>query len=72
MPIIITLKSKGAVKTEVEDAEKHGILVITKEDLEDIINKDLLMPYNAEQIYSDALKSNLDKKAQYKKQPELI
>ncbi len=57
LPVIVTSKTKAEVASEIETTEKHGIFVITKEDIEKMIG-DLQIPVQLipDQIYTNAFK----------------
>lgn len=52
LPIMVTAKSRNDVATELEQAERHGVLVFTREDIESALNGTLVLP-NAEQIFTN-------------------
>jgi hypothetical protein len=52
MPVIISSKSRDEVKADLEQAEKLGVLVLTKESLSEAINR-TLVPQNTEFIYEE-------------------
>ena len=53
LPVLVTTKSRDEVKPELEQAEKHGILVFTSEDLSELFNRLYLLP-NPEQLFNEA------------------
>jgi hypothetical protein len=53
LPVIITAKSAEEVKPDVEQAEKLGIYVITREGIERLLLQ-TLTPANADQLYEQA------------------
>jgi hypothetical protein len=52
LPIIVTSKGLAEIKPDVEAAEKLSILVLTREGLEQGINRSLVQP-NADQMYTE-------------------
>jgi len=55
LPVIVTSKTLAEVRSEIEAAERLGILVITREGLEQSIHRTLVQP-NSDQIYAEAEK----------------
>jgi hypothetical protein len=53
LPVIITAKTSEEVRPDVEQAEKLGIFVITRESIDQLINRTLLLP-NLDQLYEEA------------------
>lgn len=57
LPIIVTSRTRPEIVADVEQAEKLGVLVITRENLEQAVaNRTLLLP-NAEQIYDEGVEA---------------
>lgn len=56
LPVIITAKSEEEVRPELEQAEKFGILVITRERIDQLVQR-TLFPGNADQLYEEAEKT---------------
>lgn len=52
LPVIITSKDREEVKADLEQAEKLGVVVVTKESLQQALNRTLVLP-NAESIYTE-------------------
>ncbi|MGE0095134.1 MAG: hypothetical protein AB7M05_01720 [Alphaproteobacteria bacterium] len=53
LPVIITSKARSEILVDLEQAEKIGILVLTREDLEESIKKTILPPH-ADRLYEQA------------------
>jgi hypothetical protein len=53
LPIIVTSKARAEVSADIEQAERLGVLVITKEDLQGAIDRTLVFP-NPEKMYDDS------------------
>ena len=70
IPAIVTSKAKDEVKPDMEQAERLGILVITREDFEQVINRTLILP-NADRLYEEAERSIRAAQAKYESQPAL-
>jgi hypothetical protein len=64
LPVLVTSKSREAIKSELPDTEKLGICVVAREALEALVPR-TLVPLNAEQIYEDAERAAHDAKAQH-------
>lgn len=64
LPVIVTTKSRDEIKPELEQAEKHGILVVAREDLSEMFNRVYLFP-NPDQLFNEALKQVRDIQNQY-------
>lgn len=62
LPIIITSKTRDEIQPDVEQAERWGTLVLTREDLETAVNTTLVFP-NAEQTYEQAERTVRDARA---------
>jgi hypothetical protein len=52
LPVLITSKSREDIKADVEQAERLGILVLTREDLAQALDRTLRLPA-ADQIYEE-------------------
>lgn len=52
MPVMVSSKSREEVKADLEQAEKLGVLVLTKESLIQGVDR-TLVPQDAEQIYAE-------------------
>ena len=53
LPVIVTTKTQKEVVADIEQAEKLGVLVITKERIQALLNQTLVLP-NAENMYDEA------------------
>jgi len=53
LPIIVTTKTRDEIKAELEPAYKMGILVATREDFPQLINRTILFP-DPSRLYADA------------------
>jgi hypothetical protein len=53
LPVIVTAKTAAEVKPDVEAAERLGVLVLTRENLERAVDRTLLMP-DPDPIYTEA------------------
>ena len=56
LPVIITAKLAEEVRPDMEQAEKLGIYVITREGIEQLLDR-TLFPQNADQLYEEAERS---------------
>jgi hypothetical protein len=56
LPVIITAKLADEVRPDMEQAERLGIYVITREGIELLLDR-TLFPQNAEQLYEEAERS---------------
>jgi hypothetical protein len=54
LPVIVTSRTRDEIKADIEQAEKRGILVLSRENLDQAVNNTLVFP-NAEQLYEQAL-----------------
>jgi len=70
LPVIVTTKTLAEVKADIEAAEKLGILVLTRENLDQAIDSTLMQP-NADQIYADGEQAVTAALAKYQAQPVL-
>jgi hypothetical protein len=53
LPVMVTSKLTSEIKPDVEAAERLGISIVAREQLESAINRTLIQP-NADQIYAEA------------------
>lgn len=53
LPVIVTTKPRKDVQADIEQAEKLGVLVITRDEISNLLNQSLVLP-NAEKMYLDA------------------
>jgi hypothetical protein len=54
LPVIVTSRTRDEIKADIEQAERLGILVLSRENLDQAVNNTLVLP-NAEQLYEQAL-----------------
>jgi hypothetical protein len=64
LPVLVTSKTKDEVRPDLEQAEKLGILVMTREDLEEGITRTMVIP-NADQLIEQAQETVRAAKAKY-------
>jgi hypothetical protein len=64
LPVIVTSRSRAEIGADLEQAEKLGILVMSKENLEQAVTRTLILP-NSEQIYAEGLQAVESAKAKY-------
>jgi len=65
LPVIVTSRTRPEIVADIEQAEKLGVLVITRENLEQAVaNRTLLLP-NAEQIYDEGLEAVASARAKF-------
>lgn len=67
LPILVTSKTHSEIKPELEQAEKHGILVITREDLDEVFTQIKFYP-DADKMYEEALQKVREAEARFKLQ----
>lgn len=67
LPIIVTSKTRAEVNADIEQAERLGVLVITKEDLQGAIVRTLIFP-NPEKMYDDSWETVETARAKYQTQ----
>lgn len=53
LPVIVTSKSRDEVKADLEQAQRLGVLVVTRETLDEALNRTMVLP-SAEAIYENA------------------
>jgi hypothetical protein len=70
MPVIVSSRTTAEIKADIEAAERLGILVISREGLDEMINRTLLQP-NPDQIYNEAEQAISTALAKYAEQPML-
>jgi hypothetical protein len=70
LPIIVTSKGREDIKAEMEQAERLGILVVTREDLEVAIDRTIRLPA-ADELYEEGIKAARTAQAKYEAQPTL-
>jgi hypothetical protein len=54
LPVIVTSKTRPEITPDLETAEKLGILVMTRENLDNAINQRTLVHPNADQVYAES------------------
>ncbi len=67
LPVIITSKDREEVKADLEQAEKLGVVVVTKESLLQALNRTLILP-DAEGIYTEAERTAREGQEKYTRQ----
>jgi len=65
--VMVTSKEREEVKADLEQAEKLGVVVITKETLREALNRTLVVP-NAENIYVDGERAAREGQDKYSRQ----
>ena len=68
---IVTSRPRAEIGADIEQAEKLGVLVISRENLEQAVSRTLVLP-NAEQLYEEAIKTVESSKAKYEAQAPLL
>ena len=69
IPLIVTPLARDEVKADIEQAERLGVLVFTKEDLERAIGESLILQ-DADARFARAEKTVLDNQRQYERRGE--
>lgn len=64
LPVMVTTKTRVDIKAEMVDAEKHGVVVLTHESLQEAVNRTLIVP-DAERIYSEGVRIARDGQAKH-------
>lgn len=54
LPIIVTISPRASVPKDIEEAGKHGVVVITREDIDSIIERIKLPPPSPSQLFAKA------------------
>lgn len=70
LPAIVTNKAREEIRPDLEQAERWGILVITRENLESFVDRTLVLP-QADELYQQAEKDVQNAMAKYEAQPAL-
>ena len=70
LPIIVTSKLREDIKADIEQAERLGVLVLTRENMEQAITRTLVMP-NADQLYEEAQQRVREGQAKFHEQETL-
>jgi hypothetical protein len=68
LPVIVTSRTRAEISANIEQAEKHGVLVISRENLDQALTTTLVLP-NADQLYEEAITAVESAKAKYETQP---
>ena len=68
---IVTSRPRAEISADIGQAEKLGVLVMSRENLEQAVSRTLVLP-NAEQLYEEAIKTVEAAKAKYKAQAPLL
>lgn len=64
LPVIVSSRPRAELAADMEQAEKLGILVLSREDIEAAVDRTLVQP-NPEQIYDEAITKIEAEKAKY-------
>jgi hypothetical protein len=67
LPVIITSKDRDEIKADLEQAEKLGVVVVTKESLQETLNQTLMLP-NPDKIYDEAEQTVREGQEKYTRQ----
>lgn len=70
LPVLVTSKRHDEIKMELEHAEKHGILVVTREELDAAFGRLIVYP-NPELMYEEALQQVKEAEAKHSRQTSL-
>jgi hypothetical protein len=70
LPVIVTSRTTAEIQAEVEAAERLGVLVIARENLDQAIDRTLIQP-NADQAYLEAEQAVAAALAKYNSEPNL-
>ncbi len=68
LPVMVTSKTRAEVAPELEQAEKWGIYVITKDDFENLLTRTLFLP-QADQLFEQAEQAARDAQTRREAQP---
>lgn len=63
LPVLVTSKTREEVRADLDQAERLGVLIVTKEDLDDAPSRTLTMP-NADALFREAeetVRTNIEK-----------
>lgn len=71
LPVIVTCPTRAEIVADIEQAEKLGVLVISRENLEQAVTRTLVFP-NADQLYEEAIKTVESAKTKYEAQAPLL
>ena len=64
LPVIVTSKAREEVKADLEQAEKLGIVVLTRESLEEALKRTLVLP-DAEALFAEGEQAAQAAQAKY-------
>jgi hypothetical protein len=70
LPVIVTSRTAAEVKPDIEAAERLGILVVTREGIDRIIDRTLILP-DGDQVFAEAEQTVGAGLAKYEAQPNL-
>lgn len=65
--VMVTSKEREEVKADLEQAEKLGVVVMTKETLQEALSRTLVLP-NAENIYAEGERAVQERQSKYTRQ----
>ncbi len=64
LPVLVTSRTRAEVRADLEQAAKLGIFVLTKEGLDRLISRTLILP-NADQVFDEAFQTTFEQTASY-------
>jgi hypothetical protein len=67
LPVIVTSKNREEIKADLEQAERLGVVVVTKESLQETLNRTLVLP-DSEKIYAEAEQTAREGQEKYTQQ----
>jgi len=70
LPVIVSSRARVEISADIEQAEKLGVLIMSRENLEQAVARTPVLP-SAEQFYEEALKVVESAKAKYEAQAQL-
>lgn len=70
LKVLVTTLRADDIAAEREQAERLGVLILTREDIDSAINRSIALP-NAEQIYAEAFEAAQAVQAKYSSEPPL-
>jgi hypothetical protein len=68
LPVMVTSKTRAEITPDIETAERLGVLVMTRENLDNAINQRTMVFPNADQVYAEAEQIVRDALAKYQPQ----
>jgi hypothetical protein len=71
LPVMVTPKFRADVRADVDDAEKHGVLVIAREQLDEALDIRTVQLPNADLIYAEAEQAVRNARARHEAEPEV-